>query len=180
MINEAKSEASYDDTAIKALIQGNTNAIAVLNGDENTEGSVLKIAKAEATSAAQAEVAAVVDGAPEAMDTLKEVAQWIENDETGAAAMAKRITANETAIAAINHTETGILATANAYADALFANLPLATAERAGLVKVDNTTIEVDEAGTIAVKAISTDLLTQGSQELVLDGGTATGASKIN
>ena len=173
MINDAKSEASYDDTAIKALIQGNTDAIAVLNGDENTEGSVLKIAKAEAASAAQAEVAAVVDGAPEAMNTLKEVAQWIENDETGAAAMANRITANETAIAAINHKDTGILATANAYADALFAGIPAATADALGLVKVDNTTIKVDETGTIGVKAVSTDLLAQGSEELVLYGGTA-------
>lgn len=176
MINDAKSEATYDDTAIKALIKGNTDAIAILNGDAETDGSVLKVARAEA----KAEVAAIVGAAPETMDTLEEVAKWIENDETGAAAMAKRITANETAIAAINHAETGILATANAYADVLFANLPLATAERAGLVKVDNTTIKVDEAGTIAVKAVSTDLLTQGSQELVLDGGTATGASKVN
>ena len=176
MINEAKSEATYDDTAIKALIKGNTDAIAILNGDAETDGSVLKVAKAEA----KAEVAAIVGAAPETMDTLEEVAKWIENDETGAAAMAKRITANESAIAAINHAETGILATANAYADALFAGIPLATAERAGLVKVDDATIKVDEAGTIAVKAVSTDLLTQGTQELVLDGGTATGASKVN
>lgn len=169
MINDAKGEATYDDTAIKALIKGNTDAIAILNGDAETDGSVLKVARAEA----KAEVAAIVGAAPETMDTLEEVAKWIENDETGAAAMAKRITANETAIAAINHAETGILATANAYADALFAGIPAATAETLGLVKVDNTTIKVDEAGTIAVKAVSTDLLTQGAQELVLYGGTA-------
>ena len=170
MINEAKSEATYDDTAIKALIKGNTDAIAILNGDAETDGSVLKVARAEA----KAEVAAIVGAAPETMDTLEEVAKWIENDETGAAAMAKRISTNETAIAAINHAETGILATANAYADALFAGIPAATAETLGLVKVDNTTIKVDEAGTIAVKAVSTDLLTQGAQEFILYGGNAT------
>ena len=169
MINDAKSEASYDDTAIKALIQGNTDAIAILNGDENTEGSVLKIAKAEAASAAKAEVAAVVDGAPEAMNTLKEVAQWIENDESGAAAMANRITANETAITAINNETTGILAQAKGYVDA---QIPAALANY--LVKsVDGVSLQVSEAGVASVKAISTDLLVQGTEELILNGGNA-------
>lgn len=175
MINDAKSEATYDDTAIKGLIQGNTDAIAVLNGGADVAGSVIAIANAQA----KAEVAAIVGAAPEAMNTLEEVANWIENDETGAAAMAKRITANETAIAAINNTETGILATANAYADALFAGLPIATAERAGIVKVDDKTIQSTE-GVISVKAVSTDLLVQGSAELILDGGSASGANTAN
>lgn len=76
MIEDAKSDASYDDTAIKALIQGNTDAIAVLNGDASTEGSVIAIANAQA----KAEVAKIVGAAPEAMDTLEEVANWIAND----------------------------------------------------------------------------------------------------
>lgn len=46
MIEDAKSDASYDDTAIKALIQGNTDAIAILNGDASTTGSVIAIANA--------------------------------------------------------------------------------------------------------------------------------------
>ena len=37
------------------------------------------------------EIAKVVNSAPEAFDTLKEVADWIVNDETGAAAMANEI-----------------------------------------------------------------------------------------
>lgn len=36
-------------------------------------------------------VATVVDGAPEAFDTLKEVSDWILNDETGAAALATKV-----------------------------------------------------------------------------------------
>jgi hypothetical protein len=46
IIDDAKSEASYDDTAIKALIQGNTDALAILNGDASTVGSVIAIADA--------------------------------------------------------------------------------------------------------------------------------------
>ena len=176
MIEDAKSDASYDDTAIKALIQGNTDAIAILNGDASTTGSVIAIANAQA----KAEVATIVGAAPEAMDTLEEVANWIANDESGAAAMVKDIKSNKDAIAAINNTESGILATANAYTDVMIAGLPLATSEVVGLVKVDNKTIQAAEDGTISVKAVSTDLLTQGTQELILDGGKASGANIAN
>ena len=169
MIADAKSEASYDDTAIKALIQGNTDKIAILNGDASTEGSVIAIANAQA----KVEVAAIVGAAPEAMDTLEEVANWIDNDESGAAAMAADIAANKTAIEAINNETTGILAVAKKYTDDSIAGLPLATGSIVGLVKVDDKTIQAAEDGTISVKAISTDLLTQGTQELVLDGGNA-------
>lgn len=37
-------------------------------------------------------IAGVVDGAPEAFDTLKEIATWIANDESGAAAFTNRLT----------------------------------------------------------------------------------------
>lgn len=168
MIEEAKSEASYDDTSIRALIQSNTDAITVLNGDVNTDGSVAKIAAA----AAKAEVAIVVGAAPEAMDTLEEVALWIANDKSGAAAMANDIAANKTAIAAINNETTGILAVSKKYTDDAIAGLPAASASALGLVKVDNVTIQSNE-GVISVKSVSTDLLTQGAEELILCGGSA-------
>lgn len=168
MIEEAKSEASYDDTSIRALIQSNTNAITVLNGDVNTDGSVAKIAAA----AAKAEVAIVVGAAPEAMDTLEEVALWIANDKSGAAAMANDIAANKTAIAAINNETTGILAVSKKYTDDAIAGLPAASASALGLVKVDDVTIQSNE-GVISVKSVSTDLLTQGAEELILCGGSA-------
>ena len=114
------------------------------------------------------------------MDTLEEVANWIVNDETGAAAMAASIAANKTAIEAINNETTGILAVAKKYTDDSIANLPLANGTVVGLVKVDNKTIQAAEDGTISVKAVSTDLLTQGTQELILDGGRASGANVTN
>lgn len=169
MIEEAQSAATYNDTQIKADIKANADAIDLLNGDVNTAGSV----KAEAKAAADIAVATVVDSAPEAMNTLKEVADWVANDESGAAAMAKSIAANTTAIEAINNETTGILATANAYADALFGGIPAATADALGLVRADNTSI-INNAGVLSVGAVSTDLLTQGAQELILNGGSAT------
>ena len=114
------------------------------------------------------------------MDTLEEVANWIANDETGAAAMAASIAANKTAIEAINNGTTGILAVAKKYTDDSITNLPLASGTVVGLVKVDNKTIQAAENGTISVKAVSTDLLAQGTQELILDGGRASGANVAN
>ena len=52
-------------------------------------------------------------------------------------------------------------------------DLPTATAEALGLVKVDNTSIAVDTEGTISVKAVSTDKLVQGTEEFILNGGNA-------
>ena len=169
MIADAKSEATYDDTVIKADIKKNADAIAILNSDVTTNGSV----KAEAKAAADAAVAAVVDSAPEAMDTLKEVADWIANDESGAAAMANRIAANENAIAAINNETSGILAQSKAYTNEAIAALPVATAEVLGLVKFDNTSIKMNESNQLYVAKVSTDILEQGSNVLVLNGGSA-------
>ena len=170
MINEAKSEATYDDTQIKADIKTNADALAILNGDVETAGSV----KAEAKAAADAAVATVVDSAPEAMNTLKEVADWIANDESGAAAMANRITANETAINAINHADTGILANAKKYTDDAISGLPVATADALGLVKFDNNSVKMNENNQLYVAKVSTDVLEQGENVLILNGGSAT------
>lgn len=168
MIEEAQSAATYDDTQIKADIKANTDALAILNGAVETAGSV----KAEAKAAADIAVATVVNGAPEALDTLREVAEWIANDESGAAAMANKIAANEKAIADINNETTGILATAKSYADVLFAGIPAATADALGLVRADNVSI-VNNEGVLSVRAVPTDLLTQGTQEFILNGGSA-------
>ena len=168
MIEEAQSAATYDDTQIKADIKANTDALAILNGAVETAGSV----KAEAKAAADIAVATVVNGAPEALDTLREVAEWIANDESGAAAMANKIAANEKAIADINNETTGILATAKSYANALFAGIPAATADALGLVRADNVSI-FNNAGVLSVGAVSTDRLTQGTGEFILNGGSA-------
>jgi hypothetical protein len=96
---EALEKGTYDDSAVKALIatnaegiaankaahEANAAAIEVLNGDG--EGSVSKIA----TAIAATKVAEIVAGADADFDTLKEIADWILNDTTGAADMANKI-----------------------------------------------------------------------------------------
>lgn len=68
-------------------IAANKGAIQTLNGDDNTAGSVRYIAKDAASTA----VASVVSGAPEAFDTLKEIADWIStaSGDTAAEIVAK-------------------------------------------------------------------------------------------
>jgi len=51
-------------------------------------------------------------------------------------------------------------------------NIPAATASAFGVIKVDNTSIKSTN-GTIAIKAVSTDLLTQGTETLILNCGGA-------
>ena len=100
---DALEKGTYDDTEVRGLITANTTAIgenkaaheanaaaiAVLNGDANTVGSVANTANA----AAAAEVAKIVANADADFDTLKEIADWILNDTTGAADMANDIAA---------------------------------------------------------------------------------------
>lgn len=71
----------------------NTSAIETLNGDAATEGSVKK----QVNDA----IAAVVANAPEDLNTLKEISDWISTHAESAAAMNTDIQANATAIAAL-------------------------------------------------------------------------------
>lgn len=51
-------------------------------------------------------------------------------------------------------------------------NIPAASASVFGVIKVDDTSIK-STGGTIAIKAVSTDLLTQGTETLILNCGGA-------
>ena len=79
----------YDDTGVKSLISANTTAINLLNDSAEVVGSVANTA----TQIAATKVAEIVAGADVNFDTLKEIADWILNDTTGAADMANDIKA---------------------------------------------------------------------------------------
>ena len=81
---------AYNDSELRNLIKTNTDAITILNGDSAVEGSVSKkVAEG---------IASVIAGADASFDTLKEIADWIVNDTTGAASMANKISALETLV----------------------------------------------------------------------------------
>lgn len=86
-VANAVSSASTALATAKDELTGKINtasaAIAVLNSNSSVTGSVdYKVKTA---------IDAVVDGAPAAFDTLKEVATWISTETSGAAALATRI-----------------------------------------------------------------------------------------
>ena len=111
---EALEKGTYDDTEVRGLITANTTAIgenkvaheanaaaiATLNSDAETAGSVAHTA----TTIAAAKVAEIVANADADFDTLKEIADWILNDTTGAADMANDIMALQGQLAGIEDT----------------------------------------------------------------------------
>lgn len=89
-----RSDGSSVEDAIANLdaVLGQINAaLAVLNG--TGEGSVSK--------SIIDKISAVVAGAPERLDTLKELADWIDSHETDAATMNSKIIGNSAAIEAL-------------------------------------------------------------------------------
>ena len=111
---EALEKGTYDDTAVRELIganvtaigenagniSANATAIATLNSDANTAGSVAHTA----TAIAAAKVAEIVANADADFDTLKEIADWILNDTTGAADMANDIKALQNQMVGVEST----------------------------------------------------------------------------
>ena len=84
-IKEAVKTGTYDDSALKSSVAANTAAISTLNG--TGAGSVKK--------AVSDAVAQIVNGAPEAYDTLKEISDWISSHASDAAGMNSQITTNK-------------------------------------------------------------------------------------
>ena len=111
---DALEKGTYDDTEVRGLISANATEIAenaaeiakhqtaidTLNSGAEVAGSVAHTA----TTIAAAKVAEIVADANADFDTLKEIADWILNDTTGAADMANDIAALQAQMAGIDTT----------------------------------------------------------------------------
>ena len=145
MINDAKTAATYDDTEVKNSIKANSDAIGVISGDylksaDKTElqgnidavsGKVTTLigsvegddAKSVRTISAE-EVAKIIDGAPESMDTLKEISDWISTHKSDASAMNSAILDLEAILTGFGTAE-GETATVKKYVDDAVAALKI-------------------------------------------------------
>lgn len=142
MISDTNTAVTDGDDAVKALITAETKRAKdaeKANADEITR-----------IDAALALLVESDDGV--ALNSIKELATWINTHGTDATKMSEAITANENAIKKINDDLPGAIA--------------------AAMVKADGTSI-IDTDGTFSVGAVSTDLLVQGKKTLVLNGGSA-------
>lgn len=120
----------------------------------------------------------IPENADASLDTLQEIAAWIQEHPSDASEMSAKITALEGK--AHEHANKTVLDGITAekvskWDSALHdGDIPAATAAALGLVKVDNTSIEVSTDGTIGVKAVNVQkLFVAEGDEFVLDGGNA-------
>ena len=81
--------------SVEEILQGGIDAVDKrvddLLGDDTEPTTIRAIAE----DAASKKVDAVIDGAPESFNTLKEIADWINNDETGAASISATVGVHE-------------------------------------------------------------------------------------
>lgn len=78
-----KAETSGSEAGLAERVKANEDAIDLLNADNLTEGSVeykVKVA-----------VDGIISGSPAAFDTLKEISDWIAQDEQGTEALIGRV-----------------------------------------------------------------------------------------
>ena len=175
---------NYNDAAVRALITDITKeggAIATAVAAEAAIARAAEEANANEIARVNGVLVAALENDAEGLDSIKELADWINTHGAAAADMSKAITANAEAIAAIytpaegETAASGVLVTEIANAKT-YADNSIAAALASYKVKdVDNTTLQLNENGVASVKAVSTDLLVQGENELVLSAGNATG-----
>lgn len=220
MIEDAQAAATYNDTAVKADIKKNADAIGVLNGEG--AGSVKKTID-DAINKFATDVSN--DGV---VNSYKELIDWAAAHGSEATEMASAITALQAIVDGIG--DEGEKATIVAYVDDAIAGLNIDQYAKSADVestyvkketgkslisddlitkltnidtdalsnkiekitvngteqtitsktvalesyKGDGTSIENDTTNhTLSIKSVSTDLLTQGVDTLILNGGTA-------
>lgn len=162
MIEDAQTAATYDDTALKARVKANEDAITVLNG--TGEGSVSKqVADA---------VAGIVAEAPEAYDTLKEISDWISSHASDASGMNSQINTNKTNIASLTALvgtlpETATSATVIGYIDEAIAALNIGN-----YAKANDLAAAVTRIGTAEGK-----ITTLEGQVATINGNASTAGS---
>ena len=154
-ITALQTRVGMDDTSGLSLriktnednIAANKAAIDVLNGEATVEGSVKKqVADA---------IAGVVANAPADFDTLKEVADWIANDTTGAAVMQTDIAALKTKVATV---EEGAEVNQNAYSNVKVGEVTLSAAAKTDTIEFvagDNVTLAAAD-GKVTITAKDT------------------------
>lgn len=187
MINDAKTAATYDDTEVKASIKANSDAIGVISGDylkkadkDTLQGNIDTVSNkvttligsvegddAKSVRAISAEeVAKIVDGAPESMDTLKEISDWISGHKNDASAMNSAILDLEAILAGFGTAE-GETATVKKYVDDAVSALKIgdyakaadltALAARVTTVEGQIATLNGDESTAGSVKKALAD-----------------------
>lgn len=151
-----------------ADIAANKGAIQTLNGDSSTVGSVAKSVK-DAVDPVATRVTTL-----EGKVTDAKIAEWDSAKDSIDSAV-------EAGVASLDYTDTAVadqFVTAVNQTDGVIAvtrgALPKATAAKLGLVKPDDSTLQVDASGVMSIKAVNVQTLYVAEGDtLVLNGGNA-------
>lgn len=167
--------------AVEADVEDHEARITALESDNTTNKADIAQAKtdiaANATEIARVDAAlklAIDDEDGVGLDSIKDLATWVEAHGTEASNMVDSISANTNAIAILNGDSQTTGSVDKKIADAIAAipATPIATTETAGLVKASEE-ISVAADGAMSIAQVSTDVLINGQNVLILDGGTA-------
>lgn len=157
MIEDAQTAATYDDAEVRGLIEDNASDISDLNGKMNT--LIGDDTGKSARTIANEELAKqlIPENADEALNTLEEIAAWIQDHPDDAAAMNAAITALQAKVDTGDQTVTAyVTAAINALNIGDYAKAADLTALAARVTTAEGkiTTLE----GEVAKKANDADL----------------------
>ena len=160
-------------TGLEARVTANENAISTLNG--NGEGSVVKTVNDR--------IATVVAEAPEAFDTLKEIADWIGENSDDALTMQANISDNTAAIEALKARATTIENAATALTGRVTtAESDIDTLE-AAITRLDgnaDVTGSVDQKIASALTSVNADISAANSDISALQTRMTTAEGKLD
>lgn len=91
-VHDVSVALATEATTARTAEEANARALTILNSDSTVDGSVANTVATYITE--------LIAGAPASLDTLKEIADWIENHQDDAAAMNSKILENTKAITA--------------------------------------------------------------------------------
>lgn len=158
-ISDETARADAEEKRLAGLIAANTQA-AQTNASE--------IARVEGVLNAAIENE---DGT--ALNSIKELAEWI-TEHDGANGVLATVNANKAAIDKLNGTGEGSVQKTVADAIANIPATPIATYTTAGIVKASpDINVDADGVMSLGENVFSTDRIVQGTNTLVLNGGSA-------
>ena len=168
MIGEVAGTIDFTPYAKKDEVAQTYATIDALN-EEVARADAAEKANAKAIGELDATLKAALENDGAGLDSIKELAVWIEEHETEVLPVIEKHSDVLAGIGGENEPATVIAAIQAAAYD-----LPAATKEVLGGVKLSDE-VGVNGDGQLEVKTLSTDKLVNGSMELVLNGGNATG-----
>lgn len=182
MIADAQTAATYDDTALAGRVAANEGAIEVLDGKVTTligddaDKSVRTIANEELAKQL------IAEGAAESLDTLQEIAAWIQSHPGDASAMNEAIVALQAKVTLGTDAEGKEYATVKAYVEAAIAALNVGQyalaadlTELAGRVTATEGAIETLDTSLAAIAKTGNvnDLVQTEGDVMIFNCGTS-------